>query len=266
MSSLSEVVHISTSQSLRRLDSPLLKQLSRYIKTTQWEYCQELDEPNSMENAIALLHDYLKRKQQPVHLIGHSTGGLLGIMYAQKYPEYVTSLTVLAVGAHPAIDWKVHYYQQRNLIPYSREVALAQMAMNLFNCRDRNMLKGLVEMLSKDLDFSLSPHSLFRQTKVLPSEVPVPLFVCGSRDDRIVDMSALQSWLLWFKQGDRLWECPHGNHFFHYFFPKDVSDQILRFWEALSYPSATLAPIEFLNDEYLPYGLNTGLSKLTTDN
>jgi hypothetical protein len=116
-----------------------------------------------------------------------------------------------------------------------------------------------VEMLSKDLDFSLSPHSLFRQTKVLPSEVPVPLFVCGSRDDRIVDMSALQSWLLWFKQGDRLWECPQGNHFFHYFFPKDVSDQIIQFWEALSYPSATLAPTEFLNDEYLPYSLKIGL-------
>ncbi|CAN1213214.1 AB hydrolase-1 domain-containing protein [Tumidithrix helvetica PCC 7403] len=247
MSRLPEVVHLSTSQSLRRLDLPLLKQLSRYVKTSQWEYCQEQDEPSSMETALALLHDYLKREDRPVHLIGHSTGGLLGIMYAQKYPDLVQSLTILAVGVHPAIDWKVHYYKQRNLIPYSREIALTQMAMSLFNCQDRYTLKRFVEALEKDLDNSLSPHSLFQQAKICPSEVPVPLLVCGSLDDYVIDAKALQTWLLWFKQGDRLWECPQGNHFFHYFYPQDVCEQIIQFWNTLSYPLETLAPMEFLN-------------------
>jgi pimeloyl-ACP methyl ester carboxylesterase len=247
MSKVPEVVHISTSQSLRRLDLPLLKHLSRSRLTVQWEYAQTLDEPSSLEIAIDLLHDYLKCQECPVHLIGHSTGGLLGIMYAQRHPDRVQSLTTLAVGVNPAIDWKVYYYQERQLIPYSREVALAQIAMSLFQCQDRHMLKSLVEMLEKDLDNSLSPHSLFRQVKIAPSEVPVPLFVCGSIDDRVIDLKDLQAWLLWFKQGDRLWECPQGNHFFHYFYPQVVGDRILNFWDAIGYPSETLAPIEFLN-------------------
>jgi len=39
------------------------------------------DKASLLDVAVLLLHDYLKSNDQPVHLIGHSTGGLLGLLY-----------------------------------------------------------------------------------------------------------------------------------------------------------------------------------------
>jgi hypothetical protein len=41
----------------------------------------------------------------------------------------------------------------------------------------------------------------------------------------------LHDWLNWLKPEDKLWECPEGYHFFHYFYPQQVGEQILSFWE-----------------------------------
>lgn len=41
----------------------------------------------------------------------------------------------------------------------------------------------------------------------------MPLMVAGSQDDIIVDPHALQGLRGWFKQGDRLWECPNDTTF-----------------------------------------------------
>jgi|GEM_PF-2838428 len=72
--------------------------------------------PTSLDAALVLLHDYLKEGDRPLHLLGHSTGGLLGLLYAHRYPERVRSLTLLSVGVHPAIDWQAHYYIQRQML------------------------------------------------------------------------------------------------------------------------------------------------------
>lgn len=58
--------------------------------------------------------------------------------------------------------------------------------------------------------------------------------VCGSQDDLIVDRAALEAWQTYFKEGDRLWECVYGHHFFHYYQPQPVGRQILKFWQSLS--------------------------------
>jgi hypothetical protein len=55
--------------------------------------------------------------------------------------------------------------------------------------------------------------------------------VAGSQDDIIVDPHALQGLRGWFKQGDRLWECPQRHHFFHFFYPKLVAKEVLDFWD-----------------------------------
>lgn len=59
----------------------------------------------------------------------------------------------------------------------------------------------------------------------------MPLMVAGSQDDIIVDPHALQELRGWFKQGDRLWECPQLHHFFHFFYPKLVAKEVLDFWD-----------------------------------
>ncbi len=231
MSTLPDVLWLNTSPSLQCLAQPLLCYLSHQVTIAQWEYCQSQDEGSSLDVAVLLLHKYLKSCNRPVHLIGHSTGGLLGLLYARRYPETVKSLTLLAVGVDAAVDWQAHYYMHRQLL--SRQGTLNAMAYNLFGYQNEHTIKNLVSILERDLDCSLSPHSLFQQLSVPPGGVSVPLMVCGSKDDIIVEPDALQGWRPWLKEGDRLWECLEGRHFFHFFQLQLVGEQILDFWTSL---------------------------------
>lgn len=57
----------------------------------------------------------------------------------------------------------------------------------------------------------------------------MPMLVCGSKTDSVVNPPALDDWRNWFKPEDRLWEFPQGYHFFHYFHPQEVGAQIMNF-------------------------------------
>ncbi len=100
------------------------------------------------------------------------------------------------------------------------------------------------EILQQDLKTSPSPHSLFRDITIPAGGVKVPLMVCGSKNDTIVDRNSLKRWYGYFKEGDILWECPQGHHFFHYFYPQEVSRQILRFWAQFAENQQSTAHLE----------------------
>jgi pimeloyl-ACP methyl ester carboxylesterase len=108
------------------------------------------------------------------------------------------------------------------------------MVHNLFGYQDRSRTKSLINILERDLNSSPSPHSLYREVDIVPESVAVPLLVCGSKDDSVVDPNTLYRWASWLKNGDRIWECPQGHHFFHYFYPKEVGKQVLEFWHSVS--------------------------------
>ncbi|NJN86954.1 MAG: alpha/beta hydrolase [Leptolyngbyaceae cyanobacterium SL_7_1] len=233
MSKLPDVLWLSVSPALRPFDRPLMQALSQTQTVGYWEYAQTLDEPNSFDAALVLLHDYLKHSDRPLHLIGHSTSGVLGLLYARQHPERVRSLTLLSVGVHPAIDWQAHYYAQAQLLRCSRSILLSQMVYNLFGRQPRATMSRWVTLLEEDLLTSLSPHTLFKRVKVASGGVTVPLMVCGGGEDIIIDPPMLQGWQDWMREGDRLWLCSEGGHFFHYHHPDLVDQAISEFWALL---------------------------------
>ncbi len=230
MSKIIESVWIAANSSFQRFDTTLIWHLSKVCSIARWEYYQHQDEGSSWKSALDLLETYLDSLPNPVNLVGHGIGGALGLLYARKYPEKVKSLTLLGVGFHPGVDWQIHYYALREMLPCSQKMILAQMVERLFGQQNEYNTQGLIQILQQDLKISPSPHSLFYKGKIEPGGIKSPLLVCGSQNDSIIDRNALRGWYGYLKEGDRIWECPQGNHFFHYFYPQEISRQIVSFW------------------------------------
>lgn len=229
-----QALWISVSSSLKKFHRPLLKSLSSRTTVREWEYQQGSDEASDLNIPLTLLHDYLKSTNYPFHLIGHSTGGIVALLYAARYPERVKSLTLLGVGVHPLMDWHAHYYAYRQLLPCSREIVLAQMVRALFGCQNPSRTKHLVQLLDEDLKTTPSPHSLFERSTMKPKQLSCPVLVCGSEDDMIVDPCAIAGWENYFKPEDQIWQGSQGYHFFHYFYPQMVGKEILKFQQKIN--------------------------------
>lgn len=225
-----DALWIDTSPSLNYLDQPLLKYLAQSVMIANWEYQQTQDEPCSLQVAITLLHDYLKQRDRPIHLIGHGMGGVVGLIYARRFPERVRSLTLLSVASQPAITWHAHYYVQRQLFACSRRQLLTHTLFSLFGNQVPQPEDRLLAALNCDLNKSLCLHSLLKIAQLPQGGVSMPLLVCGSTTDSIVAPPALEAWRDWLKPEDAVWKCPDGRHFFHYFYPLLVGDRVLEFW------------------------------------
>jgi pimeloyl-ACP methyl ester carboxylesterase len=233
ISSSTAPVWINANPSFKPFEQRIIRYLSNQITIAYWEYYQELDEASSMDIALTLLHDYLKTKSEPINLIGHGTGGLLGLLYARKYPHKVKSLTLLGVSCFPAIDWQTHYYQIRKLLPCSQEVLLTHMVQMMFGHQDRTNILNLIKILQQDLYTAPIAHSLYQLDRIKSGGVSMPLMICGSENDAIVDRAALDRWTSCLKDNDVLWISTKGHHFFHYFFPEQTGRQIIKFWQGV---------------------------------
>lgn len=237
------VLWLSASPSLKYFDQSLLRYLSEHLSIARWEYLQTKDEASSTDKAVALLHDCLKSCADPVHLIGHGISGVVGLIFARRYPKIVQSLTMLAVAARPAMTWHTHYYVQRQLLPISREQVLVNTVRSLFGHKPPYPMRKLVTALARDLEESPSLHSLFKLADLPMGRVEVPLMVCGSKTDPVVNPPILSEWQSFLKPEDIIWQCPSGLHFFHHFYPEVVGKQILHFWQR--HPQSVSHSVQF---------------------
>lgn len=231
MSNIPNVVWISGSAGLKVFDRPLIQYLAQNITVAQWQYEQTLDEASSSTQAVELLHEYLSTVEQPVHLVGHGMSGVVALLYARRYPEYVKSLSLLSVAAQPAVTWHAHYYVQRQLLPCSRDQVLAQAARTLFGVTLPFPAQSVIAALDRDLETSPTLHSLYHLVQLPKGGVAMPLLVCAAKDDFVVDRRSHAQWSHFLKAGDRLWRCPSGRHFFHFFHPEQVGNKLFQFWQ-----------------------------------
>ena len=232
MSMYSDIVWASGSPYLRCLHMPLLKKLFRHTNVSVWEYIQSLDESACIETAVELLHSYLQNRESPVNLIGHSIGGTIALMFARKYPQFVKSLTLLSVAAQPAKTWHVNYYQQRQIYTQNIGEAFSNTLHHIFRdkfpCHEKK-LHNLMDKFYQDLENIPLMHSLFQIEQLPAGGVSMPLMICSGQVDMILGYCELNEWGKWLKSEDTLWKCPQGGHFFHYFYPEIVSQQISHF-------------------------------------
>ena len=113
------------------------------------------------------------------------------------------------------------------------------MVYNLFGKQSHVVTKEIIKILENDLMSSLSPHSLYQRFSMFPGNAPVPMLICGSDNDFVVDANLLHGWQPWLKENDvasatlrdRIWSCPGGRYFFHYFHSQLVREQITKFWQ-----------------------------------
>jgi pimeloyl-ACP methyl ester carboxylesterase len=149
------------------------------------------------------------------------------------------------------VNWQAYYYALRQHLPCSRERVLAQMTQLLFGEQPCRFSRALAELLARDLDNSLTLHSLAHHTHIEPSRLEVPLLICNGAADAIMRSQTEPCWDKW-QRPDRipdpsaqvhshplfdLWHCPQGNHFFHFHHPQAVATRIASHWHQLRKPS-----------------------------
>lgn len=235
-----DVLWLSASPSLQLFDRHLLNYLSQYVPVRLWEYRQTEDEACCLDSVVEMLHHYLKQRDRPIHIMGHSTSGLIGLIYARRYPEKVRSLGLLSVGLPSAINWQAHYYTHLAAFPWNRQQVLTQMVGDMFGFQKKYITGKFISYFESDLALSPSPHSLFKTVNLFDEPVRVPLLICSSKTDFVVSPIVVRRWLEFLKKGDRLWECQDGRHFFHHFYPQQVGEEILHFLLSLNSRQAVL--------------------------
>lgn len=244
----SNLLWLSVSPHLKCFDKRLLAQLAKVWPVRHWAYSQSIDEPCCTEVAVAALHEYISdraaleqragNQEYKVHLLGHGVSGAIALLYARQHPERVASLTLLSVNARPSLNWQAYYYALRARLPCSREAILTRISQSLLGNQPVRLRKALSELLRKDLDSNLTLHSLVHHSAISSGSTEVPLLVCNGARDPVVfnggQTHSQESWHNEMKVGDRLWQCPEGNHFFHFRHAKETADVITEYISNLS--------------------------------
>ena len=232
-----DILWLNASPRMKGLDRPMLRTLAQQYRIAQWEYFASWDRGTSFEVAQLLLQDYITQlpaDATPVHLVGHGLSGVLALEVACLFPEKIKSLVLLGVGGQIDQTWHAYYYRQRQRLASDRQMLMKQMVYQLFERPLPYPVDCLKTLLTQDLELSPNLHSSGQYLSLPERPVKVPMLVCGSLTDSIVTPETLEAWKPYLKTMDRLWLCPTGKHFFHFYHPQMVAAQLCEFWQSLA--------------------------------
>ena len=97
------------------------------------------------------------------------------------------------------------------------------MAYSLFGYQAKSLIQTWVDCLELDLTHSPSPHSLLKRVNLFPGGVPVPMMICGGKDDAIIDPHQIYGWQPWLKPPRPHLDLPRRSPFLSCYFSRASS-------------------------------------------
>ena len=95
--STSQILWIDLQPSLYCLFKRTAQSLGQHFEVKRWSFEHDLDESCDVEVVHSLMRHTIENSSNPVHLVGHGISGTIAYLFAQKYPNNISSVSVLSV-------------------------------------------------------------------------------------------------------------------------------------------------------------------------
>ena len=243
-----KLLWIDLQPSLYCLFERTAQSLSQQFEVKRWSFEHDLDESCDIEIVHSLLKQTISNYSDPVHLVGHGISGTIAYLYAQKYPEYILSASVLSVDTRSMNQWTSHYQRMRSQLPCSRYHILSHLSSLIVN-NDTEQVRNIVtRLLARCLDNDFVYGSIIKSQRIENvNKANVPILVINGEKDFVVDEQSYDRWKHYLKPGDCYQKIANGRHFFPFTEWSQTSNMIETFIKMIPTNSQNIVPNNYTN-------------------
>ena len=103
--------------------------------------------------------------QKNIHILGHSMGGYVALAFAEKYPQYLKTLTLFFSTYFPDDEEKKEQRRKSfRIVQENFKTYVSAGIPNLFNPNEKDILEGKIEF-AKEVAFSTKPEGALASVK-----------------------------------------------------------------------------------------------------
>ena len=174
----SKLLWIDLQPSLYCLFKRTAQGLGQHFEVKRWSFEHDLDESCDVDIVHGLLRQTIDNSSSPVHLVGHGISGTISYLYAQKYPENISSVSLLSVDTHSTNQWTSHYQSMRSQLPCSRFHILSHLSRLLIDTHADHIQIIIARLLAKCLDNDFVNGSIVGHTQIDNlDQIKIPILI-----------------------------------------------------------------------------------------
>ena len=239
----SYILWIDLQPSLYCLFKRTTQSLSQNFEVKRWSFEHDLDESCDVDTVHGLLRQTIDNSSRPVHLVGHGISGTIAYLYAQKYPNNISSVSALSVDTHSTNQWTSHYQSMRSQLPCSRFHILSHLSSLLVNGNSEQIRSVVTRLLARCLDNDFVYGSIVKSQIIENiNKANVPILVINGEKDFVIDEQSCDRWRHYLKPGDCYQKIANGRHFFPFTEWSQTSNMIESFIKMVPDKSRKLVP------------------------
>ena len=243
-----KILWIDLQPSLYCLFKRTTQSLGQHFKVNRWSFEHDLDESCDVDIVHNLLRQTIDNSPTPVHLIGHGISGTIAYLYAQKYPNNVSSVSVLSVDTHSMNQWTSHYQRMRCQLLCSRFHILNHLSSLLVERNSEDIGNIVTKLLARCLDNDFVYGSIIKSQRIENiNTANAPILVINGEKDFIVDEQSHDRWKQYLKAGDCYHKISNGRHFFPFTEWSQTSSIIETFIKMVPEHSQSFIPNHYKN-------------------